>query len=302
MRSLILIVMGVACLPAFAAMQATAQSAVGTAVAENCFLALLDRVGEAQVPAQESGVLTSINVREGQQVQQGTLLAQIDDVQARNMYVAAGAEAKAAREKAVNDIDIRHSKAAAEVAKYDYLKSVQANQKVAGSISEVEIQQKKFQWDRAVLAIEQAEKERVIAGFTAEAKQAEHDNAQEGVNRRQIIAPIEGVVEKTFAHVGEWVKAGDPVVRIVRLDHLQVDAHLNAREYNPIEVVDQPVIVTVELARGRKVEVAGRVVFVQSEIQAGNIYSVRAEIENKKENGQWILRPGMEATMSIQLR
>src|SRR5690606_13301952 len=150
------------------AMQATDQSAVGTAVAENCFLALLDRVGEAQVPAQESGVLTSINVREGQQVQQGTLLAQIDDVQARNMYVAAGAEAKAAREKAVNDIDIRHSKAATEVAKYDYLKSVQANQKVAGSISEVEIQQKKFQWDRAVLAIEQAEKERVIAGFTAE--------------------------------------------------------------------------------------------------------------------------------------
>jgi macrolide-specific efflux system membrane fusion protein len=302
MRNLILLLICLVCLPAFAAMQGQGGSAGGTAIADNCFLTLLDRVGEAQVPAQEAGVLLNINVREGQQVPQGTILAQIDDTQAKNMLVAAGAESKAAREKAVNDIDIRHSKAAAEVAKFDYLGSVEANRKVKGAVSEVDVQQKKFQWDRAVLAIEQAEKEQVISGFTAEAKKAEHDNAQEGINRRQIVAPIEGIVEKSFAHIGEWVKAGDPVVRIVRLDRLQVDAHLNAREYNPAEVIDQPVVVTVELARGRKLQVPGHVVFVQSEIQGGNIYAVRAEVENRKENGQWLLRPGMEASMAIQLR
>lgn len=272
------------------------------AVAENCFLAVLDRVGEAQVPAQESGVLMLIQVREGQSVQQGTLLAQIDDKQAQTHLRGVAAEESAAREKAQNDIDIRHAHAAAEVAKYDYLTSEEANKQVPGTVIGVEIKRKKFEWDRANLAIEQARKEQVVAGYTADAKKAELENAQEAVVRRRIASPIDGIVEKSFVHLGEWVKAGDPVFRIVRLDRLQVDAHLSAHEFNPSEVIDQPVVVTVELARGRKVQVPGRVVFVQSEVHGGNIYAVRAEVENAKENGQWLLRPGMEATVAIELR
>src|SRR5579871_1680423 len=58
---------------------------------------------ESQVPAQEAGVLKGINVREGQQVVQDTLLAQIDDYQAQKQKQNAQAEYLAAKEKATGD-------------------------------------------------------------------------------------------------------------------------------------------------------------------------------------------------------
>jgi hypothetical protein len=43
------------------------------------------------------------------------------------------------------------------------------------------------------------------------------------------------------------------------------------------------------------------VVFVKPVIE-GNTYQVRAEVENRKVNGFWLLTPGMPAQMNIQLR
>jgi hypothetical protein len=37
-------------------------------------------------------------------------------------------------------------------------------------------------------------------------------------------------------------------------------------------------------------------------VQAGNKYRVRAEVANRSEHGHPILRPGMGATMTIQLK
>ena len=72
--------------------------------------------------------------------------------------------------------------------------------------------------------------------------------------------------------------------------------------FRELSVSGRPVTVEVELADGRKVRLSGQVVFVSPLIRAGNIYRVRAEVENRKENDQWLLRPGMAATMTIDLR
>ncbi len=257
---------------------------------------------EAQVPAQEAGVLTKINVREGDQVQLNALLAQIDDAQAQKQRKNALAEFNGASEKSNSDIDVRYASAAYEVAKFEYLRILEANKKTSLAFSDVEVAEKKFAADKANLAIEQAGKQHLVDGFTSEAKQAEVELADESIKRRQITAPIDGVVQKIYAHIGEWVKPGDTVARILRVDRLRVEGYLDKDKFSPGDVADRPVTVQVELANGRKVQFPGKIVFVDPEIQGEKEYEVRAEVENRKENGQWLLRSGLPATMTIQLK
>jgi multidrug efflux pump subunit AcrA (membrane-fusion protein) len=81
-------------------------------VIESVVLRLLE---EAEVPAQEGGVLTEVAVREGQCVTKGQLLAQIDDQVARLAAEAAQSQYEIAQAKATNDVRIRFAKKALEV-------------------------------------------------------------------------------------------------------------------------------------------------------------------------------------------
>src|SRR6185312_2317349 len=70
---------------------------------------------EAEVPAQEAGVVTGVAVREGQRVKQGELLAQIDDQVARLAAEATRAKYDISRAKATNDVRVRYAQKAIEV-------------------------------------------------------------------------------------------------------------------------------------------------------------------------------------------
>ena len=65
--------------------------------------------------------------------------------------------------------------------------------------------------------------------------------------------------------------------------------------------MSRPVSVEVQLSGGRTAHFPGQIVFISPLVQAGDKYRVRAEVENRTENGSPVLRPGMTATMSIAL-
>jgi hypothetical protein len=92
------------------------------------------------------------------------------------------------------------------------------------------------------------------------------------------------------------------VLRVVRFDTLRVEGFLSSLKYDPAEVVNRSVEVSVELARGRRVKFPGKIVYVSPLVQAGGDYRVWAEVSNQQESGQWLLRPGLNATMVIKLR
>jgi multidrug efflux pump subunit AcrA (membrane-fusion protein) len=77
---------------------------------------------------------------------------------------------------------------------------------------------------------------------------------------------------------------------------------LNISEYAPEEVMGRPVTVKVVFARGRTETFKGEIVFVDPVVESGGLYPVRALVKNREENGQWLLRPGMDAEMTIQLK
>jgi multidrug resistance efflux pump len=281
---------------------APAQAPVETPIVNHC---LVSAIEDTQVSAKEAGVITAIKVREGQLVTTGELLAQIDDAQSQMEKKKAMAEKNAAEAKASSDVEKRYDTAAAEVAKYGYLKKKEADDRVPGAVSGPELQEARLQWRGAELKIEQADLETLIAKLTVDGKQVEVDAAEESINRRRVTSPQEGVVQQIVPHVGEWVKPGDPVIRIVRIDRLQVEGFLKGDVYNPWEVRDRPVTVYVKLARQPEpVAFTGRITFVDPLKEAGNSFRVKANVDNRLAPGrkdEWLLHPGDAATMRIEL-
>jgi multidrug efflux pump subunit AcrA (membrane-fusion protein) len=288
--------------PAESPPDSVAPAPVDTPVVSRCLVSAID---DTQVSAKEAGAITAIHVHEGQLVKAGQLLAQIDDTQPKMERRKAMAERDAASVKASSDVEKRYDIAAAEVAKFGYLKKAEANSHVTGSVTESELQESRLQWKGAELKIEQAVLEMKIAALTVDDKQVEVDAAEEAIQRRQIKSPQDGIVEQIVPHVGEWVKPGDSVIRIVRIDKLQVEGFLRGDAYNPWEVRDRPVKVYVKLARQvEPVAFTGQITLVDPLKEAGNSFRVKASVNNRLAPGrqdEWLLHPGDTATMRIEL-
>ena len=259
-------------------------------------------IGDISVPAQEAGLLVSVPAKEGDQVERNDLLASIDDQVAQIQKHAAELQLRAAQQRASNDIEVEYARAAFEVARDDYDRSAKLNRSSRGAVSLSDIQRLILMQHRARLQIEKSLLDLEVAKMSAEVHKSEVEATQESINRRQILSPIDGVVVEVYRQAGEWVNPGEPVMRVVRMDRLRVERFLNANEHDPGRISGRPVTVEVELAGRRKVQLSGQIVFVSPLIRAGNIYRVRAEVENRKRDGQWLLRPGMAATMTIDLR
>jgi RND family efflux transporter MFP subunit len=256
---------------------------------------------DVKIPAEVEGVLTQYPVREGARVSQGQVLATIDDRQAKAAVEVAQLSHEAAVEKANDDIEERYAQAAADVAKVNWLRDMEANRDVAKTVPEIQIRQKKLEYDRAKLQIEKAGKDQIIAGKEAAVKGAELKAAKINLDRRTIAAPFDGEVQQLYLHQAEWVNPGDPILRLVQFDVLQVDGYVKASEFDPIDVQGRPVTVRVQRARNKEATVAGRVIYVNQTVQGDGEYLVRAEIQNTREGDYWVVRPGLPAKMTIHV-
>ena len=257
---------------------------------------------KADIPAMAPGVLTRFSVREGARVQQGDVLAVIDDREAQAAVKVAKYAEAAARKRAKQTIEIRYAQAASELAEAVYKKDLEANSRTKGAVADSEVERKKLDHKRAELQIEKAGNDRVLAGYDANTKIAEREAAQMALDWRTIRAPFDGDVVETFVHQSEWVQPGEPILTLMRFDKLYVEGHLLAKDYDRSEILGKAVTVEVTKARGRKSTVSGKVVHVDQLLLSSGRYTVRAEVENERVNGSWLLQPGALVRMTIHLK
>ncbi|MDZ4820343.1 MAG: HlyD family efflux transporter periplasmic adaptor subunit [Planctomycetota bacterium] len=255
-------------------------------------------VNEAQVPAQEAGVLVELPIVQGAQITANQLIAKIEDSQALMQGKAALAELTAAREKAASIVDEEIAKKKAEQAKVEWEKAVAANNRTKGAYSDVDISRLKLTYQHALLEIERAISERKLAGSMADVKVVEVEAARKSLERRQIRSPIDGIVMEVNLHRGEWVKPGDSVAWIAQLDELMVEGRIKKANFSPDSFVDKPVKIEFELSNGQREQLDGQIVFVRPSIEAGDV-RVYAKVKNKKAKGHWALLPGMDAVDMI---
>jgi hypothetical protein len=55
-----------------------------------------------------------------------------------------------------------------------------------------------------------------------------------------------------------------------------------------------------QLPGGEKRELTGKIVFVSPMLQTAGDYRVWAEVDNRQEDGQWLLQPGQIVNMRVE--
>ncbi|MCH2113617.1 MAG: HlyD family efflux transporter periplasmic adaptor subunit [Pirellulales bacterium] len=271
---------------------------------EQTILLKLGRVklrDEVRIPASEAGVLITYSVREGSRVSEGDVLAVIDDREAQARLKIAQYALAAAAKRALNTIEEEFASKSAEVAKVDWEKAVKANLRKKDAVPEIEVMQKYLAYQRARLQTEKAQKDQELAKLDARTKKAELDAAQLAIEWRTIRAPFAGEVVASYHQEKEWVNPGDPILKLVRFDKLYVEDTVDSKVHNRDELVGCDVVVEVTRARGKKISVAGTVVYVEQSMQLDGGLNVRAEVENTVVNDSWLIQPGMSATMTLHL-
>ncbi len=260
---------------------------------------LVSLVDDVMVPAPRAGVVRELAVKEGDQVEKDALLAQIDDEQSKLEMNAARVEREAAEAKGQSDVDVRFAEATHLVAEAEHRKGLEANQKVRDALSDTEIDRLKLAADQALLRIEASQHERKLKGLDSKVFGAKEELAKLDVRRRQVTAPIPSIVAERFVRAGEWIEPGKPIVRLVRLERLRVEMFVRVAERLPSEIVGRPVTVSAVLARDRRESFAGRITFVSPLVQPGGDYRVWAEVDNRRDGDQWLLRPGLEVEVAV---
>ena len=207
------------------------------------------------------GRIAEMKVKEGQKVRAGQLLARLDDAVERAQL--------AQLEAAAGDTTrIRAAEAELKQKRVDLKRIEDAFRKNVAT---------QFEVDRARLDVTISTLRLELAKFEHAQDVRKFREAQLQLERMRLVSPIDGRVEKVHVHAGEAVDALGPVVLIVRIDPLWVEAPLpvqRARRLRPGESVrvrwpgqdpGQPGV--------------GKIIYIGSVADSGTLL-VRAEVPN----------------------
>ncbi|MEO8496040.1 MAG: efflux RND transporter periplasmic adaptor subunit [Planctomycetota bacterium] len=162
---------------------------------------------DIDVAASESALLENVEVREGDRVQAGQLLAQLDAsvLRASLEIVKATAAAEGRLESAEAEVKMQSE----IVAKLHELR-----ERSHASRQEVE---------RAEAQLQIAEARRKAVQEEQQVMMLECQRTRVQLEQRRLISPIDGIVTRIFKDRGEFVSLADPVVlKVVQLDPLLV--------------------------------------------------------------------------------
>lgn len=257
---------------------------------------LLKIIETVEIPAQQSGVLSRLAPQEGTIVDRGEVIALVDATEKALEVDKARVEFEIARREAANDVNIRFARKSLEVATAELLRSEEALSIAEKSISQTEMDRLRLIVEKNRLEVEQSQEKTAIATLTAQLRETELRLVEAQLAKHEIKSPIQGMVVSVFRRTGEWVDTSDPVAKVVRIDRLRAEGFVRNEEAM-IELIGAPVRVTVEIPQREPIEIEGKVVFVDPEVDPVNgQVRVWAEIENRDLR----LRPGLRASMSIE--
>ncbi len=256
---------------------------------------LIVPIDEVDLPAREAGVIVQLEVKEGTRVKRGELIGRINDKDAQARLKAALAELEMARVQADTEAPVQEALAMVEIADAEFKNSQQINSQNAGAVSLFELRRLEATAKRAHFRAEIARVDQQVAKLTVSGRSAQVERLRAELERRQLVSPIDGVVVRSFRDAGEWVNAGDPVVRVLRMDRLRAEAMVNAEQYTPSELLGQRIKLIVQIKEGVEREVEAQITHASPDVTSGGYFYAYAEFDNPVEDGYWVIRPGLKA-------
>ncbi len=249
--------------------------------------------------------------------------------EARQLLQQARITSRIARQQAQTDTALRQAVKARDLAQANLNRAFAARKEFEPSVSDAELERLQLERDSSELSIEKARDDLKIAGIrtdvegatvlqqesavrrlefqllqarteatvsdlTVRMKREALALAEEQLRRRQVVSPLTGMIVEQMRFAGEWVEPGETVFRVVRLDQLMVEGHVDAAQLDQ-SARGRPVEVSTVTEDGT-VTVTGRVTFVSPEVDPVNQQvQVKAQIKNSKLK----LRPGLPVQMKI---
>ena len=261
-----------------------------------CFVMLIDDI---DVPALQSGILDSVNFREGDYVKVNQQVAKVDDQTARRQLAEAQARLAIADKKAADNVEIEFAELSYAYAYNQYDRERKLQQKGAGK--QTDIDHWRNEAKKALKSKERAQADKALAALDKMREEVLVKSAKDLKERHIIRSKIDGNVFEIYKKAGEWVNAGDSVMRVVRMNRLRVQGFVDSAKFDRHQIANQKVTVTATFANGRTREFMGTVSYIGLDEHAGNRFMIWADVENQSENGQWLLIPNDEVSMKIHL-
>jgi multidrug efflux pump subunit AcrA (membrane-fusion protein) len=258
---------------------------------------VVNLAAEVELAAEVAGPLVELNVTEGKRVKTGDLLGRLDDRDAALEVAKAEIALKHAQQLAASKVKLLKAEEARELARLELDRATAANQELARVVSDSQLAKLRLLLRQAELDVEQAEDDRAAAARAVEAATSELAIAQRARERRQILAPMDGVVVEVRRHVGEWLEPGKPVLRLVRDDRLRAMGFAKLDQLvAPLE--GAPATLTVVLPGSQEAQFTGRVSFVSPE---SNPINRQVKVIAEFENPDGRLRAGLSAKMAVRV-
>ncbi len=259
---------------------------------------------EATISAKIAGRINSLPVDLGSPVSKGQVIAELEKRDAQ--LALQQAEASLAQARARLGLDpnssdeqvrleetgtVRQAKALLEQAESTRKRMASLLQQ--GVISKSQMDQAEADYKVALSRYQDAEEEiRNRQGILLQRK-SEVNIARQRLADTTIRAAFDGIVQERTASLGEFVASGAPVVKIVKIDPLRLQAEVPERDSRDVQK-GQLVRVTVD---GNETVYSGIIKRISPAISAQNrVLIVEAEVRN---NGQ--LKPGAFANAKIVL-
>jgi len=258
---------------------------------QSVIVRLIDQV---DVPAQSLGVLSEIKIQEGDRVKAKQILGELDPQEAQLLLDQAVAQQAIAAQQAIDDVAVRAAKLSVAYATDEHARLAKANQDQPRSVSESELAKSKQAVEQALLDLEKQQNEIKLKKLQWDRSKSELAIAQRNLALRSVTAPLTGVVVSVLRRLGEWVKPGDKLFRIVSIDRLRAEGFaqsasidVNAQGAKALFLNDEESIAT---------PIEGTVVFVSPEVDTVN-GQVRVWVDLDNRRGK--LKPGMRGSLKI---
>lgn len=264
---------------------------------DTCSVHLIDDI---EIPAKESGVLVELNVKEGDAVPANKIIGIIDQELLQIERERAETKLGIAREMASDTSSIDVAKKKYSLARHEYQVSERLARK--GSKSNQELMRAEYSMEASAAEVKVAKMQQREALGQARIEEVNLRQIRQMINNSQVETGFNGQVLKIFKHPGEWVNKGEPIVHFARIEQVWVEGTVSAEECNIQDVMGQKTIITLKQAGGEPVTFNGTIVSIPLTMEAaGSRFRVKAEVQNRFENGAWLLRPEAQLSMKIDL-
>ena len=260
---------------------------------------------EILISSKINGEIISMNVKEGAQVNEGDVIAQVDVeklVFQKEQVMAGIGEV---------DINIANAKEAISQAEENYKNMEKRYQRIKalyeqGSTTQQQMDDIETQYKAARTALNSARNQLKALNMKKQQLNAQLKLIESQINDGTIDAPFAGVIVDKFAEKGEMIAMGMPVVSLVNLDELWIKLYVVETQLGHVKLGDMADI-TIDshpdkVFNGTVVWISPKAEFTPKNVQteearADLVYAVKISVPNPDR----ILKIGMPADIELKI-